>query len=269
MLSKKVKDISIFVVVLCCLLLCVELFIRSAYLYSAREPRADMLPDDTSTEAYEILSIVQVREFVDDSVFKVLNTSSVAQLEAEKGYLHALELSELHEQHEQERAEEQKIQQAQQAKSNVPSQGSVVQPVVPTVAPASPGDASAYNGTALTNEELAAIGISASDFTAVCCVVYSEIRGGSYSAIANVVNVIRNRVYSGSFPNSYSGVCYQSGQFVVGKMPGESLQRTVYSALYAGDTTGGALYFCTCLNCGRGKSHTLLFQDDAGHYFWK
>lgn len=121
----------------------------------------------------------------------------------------------------------------------------------------------------ITDEQLMSIGISRDEFNIIVGTVYCEIRGGSENAIANVVNVIRNRVGDERFPNTYYEVCTQSGQFVWSYNSYPELEQSVFNALLNGDTTNGALYFCTCFNCGRGDNHTHLFTDDAGHHFWR
>ncbi|MDR3085750.1 MAG: spore cortex-lytic enzyme [Christensenellaceae bacterium] len=79
--------------------------------------------------------------------------------------------------------------------------------------------------------------------------VYAEARGESYAGQVAVAAVVLNRVRSASFPNSVSGVIYQSGAFDVvydGQInlsPNETALRAAQDALNGWDPSGGALYY--------------------------
>ena len=71
-------------------------------------------------------------------------------------------------------------------------------------------------GTAMTNEEAAAGSIgsySDSDLTLLASLIYCEAGGESYAGKLAVGAVVMNRVESSSYPDTISGVIYQSGQF--------------------------------------------------------
>jgi len=79
--------------------------------------------------------------------------------------------------------------------------------------------------------------------------VYSEARGEPYLGQVAVAAVVLNRVKSASFPNSVSGVIYQSGAFDVvanGQInlsPNETALRAARDAMNGWDPTGGCLYY--------------------------
>lgn len=75
--------------------------------------------------------------------------------------------------------------------------------------------------------------------------------GGSYEGMLAVANVIINRVNSGSYPGSISGVIYQSGQFATGGRfqsilasgPSGSAMNAANAALAGENNVGGYLSF--------------------------
>jgi len=79
--------------------------------------------------------------------------------------------------------------------------------------------------------------------------VYGEARGEPYKGQVAVAAVVLNRVESASFPNSISGVIYQSGAFSVvndGQInlsPNETAIRAARDALNGYDPTNGCLYY--------------------------
>lgn len=79
--------------------------------------------------------------------------------------------------------------------------------------------------------------------------VYGEARGEPYKGQVAVAAVVLNRVKSSSFPNSISGVIYQSGAFsVVGDgqinlSPNETAIKAARDAMNGWDPTGGCLYY--------------------------
>jgi len=79
--------------------------------------------------------------------------------------------------------------------------------------------------------------------------VYAEARGESYKGQVAVAAVVLNRVASASFPNTVSGVIYQSGAFSsvsngsINCTPSSSCIRAALDALNGWDPTGGCLYF--------------------------
>ena len=79
--------------------------------------------------------------------------------------------------------------------------------------------------------------------------VYAEARGESYKGQVAVAAVVLNRVASPSFPNTVSGVIYQSGAFSsvnngsINNTPSASCIRAALDALNGWDPTGGCVYF--------------------------
>lgn len=79
--------------------------------------------------------------------------------------------------------------------------------------------------------------------------VYGEARGEPYKGQVAVAAVILNRVKSSSFPNTISGVIYQSGAFSVvadGQInltPDNTALKAARDAMNGWDPTGGCLYY--------------------------
>lgn len=91
--------------------------------------------------------------------------------------------------------------------------------------------------------------LSNSDLYLLSCCIYGEARGESYTGKVAVAAVILNRVKSASFPNSISGVIYQSGAFTcvsdgqINLGTNDECTRAAQDALNGWDPTGGALYY--------------------------
>ena len=104
---------------------------------------------------------------------------------------------------------------------------------------------------------LAALGIRVSassqggsgDVDLLARLISAEARGEPYTGQVAVGAVVLNRVESPAFPNSMSGVIYQSGAFTClsdGQFWGEvtdSSYKAARDALNGWDPTGGALYY--------------------------
>ena len=79
--------------------------------------------------------------------------------------------------------------------------------------------------------------------------VYGEARGEPYKGQVAVAAVVLNRVKSSKFPNSVSGVIYQSGAFSVvsdGQInltPDETAKKAARDAMNGYDPTNGCLYY--------------------------
>lgn len=94
---------------------------------------------------------------------------------------------------------------------------------------------------------------NASDLAMLAAIVECEAGGESYEGQLAVASVVVNRVKSGSFPNTISGVIYQSGQFspvasgrfavVLAQGAGSSCTQAASAAL-SGNTNVNFLYFC-------------------------
>ena len=84
--------------------------------------------------------------------------------------------------------------------------------------------------------------------------VYAEARGESYKGKVAVAAVVLNRVRSSSFPNTISGVIYQSGAFEsvsngsIYNPPTDECLRAAREAMNGWDPTGGCLYFYNARN---------------------
>lgn len=94
---------------------------------------------------------------------------------------------------------------------------------------------------------------NAGDLAMLAAIVECEAGGESYEGQLAVASVVVNRVKSSSFPNTISGVIYQSGQFspvasgrfaiVLARGAGASCTQAANAAL-SGGTNINALYFC-------------------------
>lgn len=79
--------------------------------------------------------------------------------------------------------------------------------------------------------------------------VYSEARGEPYKGQVAVAAVVLNRVANSSFPNTISGVIYQSGAFDVvsdGQInltPDATAKKAAQDALNGWDPTSGCIYY--------------------------
>ena len=88
-----------------------------------------------------------------------------------------------------------------------------------------------------------------SDHRLLSKLVYAEARGETYKGQVAVAAVVLNRVSSASFPNTVSGVIYQSGAFScvsngsINATPNASCIRAALDALNGWDPTGGCLYY--------------------------
>ena len=88
-----------------------------------------------------------------------------------------------------------------------------------------------------------------SDHRLLAKLVHAEARGETYKGQVAVAAVVLNRVASASFPNTVSGVIYQSGAFSsvsngsINNTPSSSCIRAALDALNGWDPTGGCVYF--------------------------
>ena len=88
-----------------------------------------------------------------------------------------------------------------------------------------------------------------SDHRLLARLVYAEARGESYKGQVAVAAVVLNRVKSSQFPNTISGVIYQSGAFScvsngsINNTPDSSCIRAALDAMNGWDPTGGCLYY--------------------------
>jgi len=95
----------------------------------------------------------------------------------------------------------------------------------------------------------ASASIISADHRLLSKLVYAEARGESYKGQVAVAAVVLNRVASASFPNTISGVIYQSGAFscvsngAINNTPDSTAIRAALDALNGWDPTGGCLYY--------------------------
>ena len=79
--------------------------------------------------------------------------------------------------------------------------------------------------------------------------VYGEARGEPYSGQVAVAAVVLNRVSSSSFPNTISGVIYQSGAFdavgdgQINMTPDATAKKAAQDAINGWDPSYGAIYY--------------------------
>ena len=79
--------------------------------------------------------------------------------------------------------------------------------------------------------------------------VYAEARGEPYSGQVAVAAVVLNRVSSSSFPNTVSGVIYQSGAFdavsdgQINMTPDSTAKKAAQDAINGWDPSYGAIYY--------------------------
>lgn len=91
---------------------------------------------------------------------------------------------------------------------------------------------------------------SADDVTLLAAIIQIEAGNEIYEGQVAVGSVVMNRVRSGSYANTISGVIFAKGQFatsrmssVISKGPKASCVQAAYDALAGVDTTGGATHF--------------------------
>ena len=129
-------------------------------------------------------------------------------------------------------------------------------------------NAAANSGAATTQGS--AVSASADDVTLLAAIIQCEAGGCSYAGQLAVGAVVMNRVKSSSFPNTISGVIYQSGQFSparTGKLASRlargvsaSCRQAAMEALSGKDNTNGAKYFKYASSGQRGVVYgTVVF----------
>ncbi len=90
---------------------------------------------------------------------------------------------------------------------------------------------------------------NSNDLNLLARVVYGEARGESYTGQVAVAAVVLNRVRHSSFPNSISGVVYQSGAFdavsdgQINLTPNATAKKAAQDALNGWDPSYGAIYY--------------------------
>ena len=90
---------------------------------------------------------------------------------------------------------------------------------------------------------------NSSDLNLLARLIYGEARGEPYAGQVAVGAVVLNRVKNSSFPNTISGVIYQSGAFDVVKdgqinlSPDSTAKKAAQDALNGWDPSYGAIYY--------------------------
>ena len=103
----------------------------------------------------------------------------------------------------------------------------------------------------VTNDVSLAAGSSTSDIQLMARAINGEARGEPYEGQVAVGAVILNRVKSSQFPNTVSGVIYQSGAFTavsdgqinVPIAENSSVYKAARDAMNGWDPTGGCIYY--------------------------
>lgn len=91
--------------------------------------------------------------------------------------------------------------------------------------------------------------LNSSDLNLLARVIYGEARGEPYTGQVAVGAVVLNRVRSSSFPNTISGVVYQSGAFdavrdgQINLTPNSTAKKAAQDALNGWDPSYGAVYY--------------------------
>lgn len=104
-------------------------------------------------------------------------------------------------------------------------------------------------GNSSSSSSSSSSGSGSGDVYLLARAVYGEARGEPYKGQVAVAAVILNRVESSDFPNSISGVVYQSGAFDVvadGQInltPDSSALKAARDAMNGWDPTNGCLYY--------------------------
>ena len=102
--------------------------------------------------------------------------------------------------------------------------------------------------------------------------VHGEARGEPYVGKVAVAAVVLNRVKSPSFPNTISGVIYQSGAFdavsdgQINLTPDEDSLRAARDALNGWDPTGGCLYYYNPATATNGGIWSRTVQLSIGKH---
>lgn len=127
-----------------------------------------------------------------------------------------------------------------------------------------------YSGSsaaaASTAGSASVISADSNDVAMLAALIECEAGGESYTGMVAVGAVVVNRVNSGSFPNSISGVIYQSGQFtpvatgtfqsVLARGARSDCYAAAQAALAGESPVGGCLYF----NSGYGSGIQIGYQ---------
>lgn len=126
-------------------------------------------------------------------------------------------------------------------------------------------------GVTLTGS-VSAAGYNESETYLLGRLVHGEARGEPYVGKVAVAAVVLNRVKSPSFPNTISGVIYQSGAFdavadgQINLTPDEDSLRAARDALNGWDPTGGCLYYYNPATATNGWIWSRIVQLSIGKH---
>lgn len=90
---------------------------------------------------------------------------------------------------------------------------------------------------------------NSTDLNLLAKIIYGEARGEPYTGQVAIAAVVLNRVKSSSFPNTISGVIYQSGAFTAvsdgqfNLTPDDTARKAAQDALNGWDPTYGSIYY--------------------------
>lgn len=105
-----------------------------------------------------------------------------------------------------------------------------------------------YNSSSSSNSGSSS-NVSSSNLNLLSRLVYGEARGESYTGQVAVAAVVLNRVKSSKFPNTISGVIYQSGAFdcvsdgQINLSPNATAKKAAQDAINGWDPSNGAIYY--------------------------
>ena len=106
-----------------------------------------------------------------------------------------------------------------------------------------------YNSSNNSSSSNSSSSTNSSDLNLLSRLVYGEARGEPYTGQVAVGAVVMNRVKSSSFPNTISGVIYQSGAFdavrdgQINLSPDSTATKAAQDAINGWDPSYGAVYY--------------------------
>ena len=106
-----------------------------------------------------------------------------------------------------------------------------------------------FNSSSSSSSSTSSSNVSSSNLNLLSRVVYGEARGESYTGQVAVAAVVLNRVKHSSFPNTISGVIYQSGAFdavsdgQINLTPNSTARKAAQDAMNGWDPSYGAIYY--------------------------
>ncbi len=114
---------------------------------------------------------------------------------------------------------------------------------------AGPATLRAMGITSSSNSSTSSSSSNSSNVNLLARLIYGESRGETYAGQVAVGAVVLNRVKSSSFPNTISGVIYQSGAFdavsdgQINLSPDSTAKKAAQDAINGWDPSYGAIYY--------------------------